>query len=389
MKRYRVAIDARRLSGLRRGVGRYIHLLTSHLSRHAPDIEVLLCVDRRLPQDVVPNGCTPFVVGTSYGAPVKRFWDPGARIHSVYWMNVLLPLALQRARADLFHGTNYALPLRTPCPAVATIHDMIYARVPDAFEPAYRRYMQSLVPRVARQADHIIADSHATRADIIGLLAVEPGKVTVVHLGVGQEFRWPLDETYLADVKRRLSLPDKFVLHVGAVERRKNLGLLLGVCRERLCSGALDAIVLAGEDGYQADKVRAAAAELGIERHVVQLGYVGQSLLPGLYSLARVLSLVSPYEGFGLPVIEAMACGTPVVTSDCSSLPEVAGGAALLVAPGDAAALARAIESLLTDAALRSSMIQKGLARARQFRWTDTAAAHADVYRKVIAEARR
>jgi glycosyltransferase involved in cell wall biosynthesis len=248
--------------------------------------------------------------------------------------------------------------------------------------------MQSLVSRVARQSDHLIADSQATKDDIVESLDIESNSVSVVHLGVGDEFRGAFGQDYLNEVKARLALPGRFVLHVGAIERRKKLETLLEACAQLLQRGLLDAVVLAGEDGYGAGRVRRTAAKLGIEKCVLCPGYVDQRLLPGLYTLARVVSLASAYEGFGMPVVEAMACGTPVVTSNVSSLPEVAGDAAVTVPPGDGNALARAIESLLTDSDLRREMLARGWARAASFRWAATAAKHVEVYRRVLAQGR-
>jgi glycosyltransferase involved in cell wall biosynthesis len=351
-------------------------------------MEFLLLVDRHLESGDVPDGCREILVGRPYGKPIKRFRDVGARVHSVLWMNVSLPHALRREAVDVLHGTNYALPGRTECRTVSTIHDMISVRVPGAFEPVYQRYMRSLVTRVARQSDHVIADSLATKSDIIELLGVEPDDVSVIHLGVGDEFREPLGRDYLNEVKAKLALPERFVLHVGAIERRKKLETLLDACAPLLRRGALDAVVLAGEEGYGAADVKRAAVKLGIGNSVRYPGYIEQRLLPGLYALAQVLSLASAYEGFGVPAVEAMACGTPVVTSNVSSLPEVVGDAAVTVPPGDSAALARAIESMLVDPDLRRLMVDRGRDRAASFRWTDAAARHVEVYRRVAGQAR-
>ena len=385
MTRFRVALDARRLSGQKRGVGQYVYELARHLPSQAPDMEFLLLVDRHLDAGSIPDGCREVVVGHPYGKPIKKFRDVGARAHSILWMNVLLPLALRREAVDVFHGTNYALPVWTKCRTVVTIHDLIALRVPGAFEPAYQRYAQSLIPRVASQADHIVAVSHATKRDITELLDVRPDDVSVVYHGVGGEFLGPFEQNYLSEVKARLVLPKRFVLYVGAIERRKRLDTLLEACAGLLRKGLIDAVVLAGEDHYRAKDVDRTAIKLGIEASVLRVGYVEQRLLPGLYTLAEVVSLASDYEGFGMPIVEAMACGTPVVTSDISSLPEIAGNAATLVPPGDEHALACAIESLVVDADLRRRMIALGRVRAASFRWADTAARHVDVYRRVLA----
>jgi glycosyltransferase involved in cell wall biosynthesis len=190
----------------------------------------------------------------------------------------------------------------------------------------------------------------------------------------------------LEHARQRLRLPRRFILHVGAIERRKKLETLLAAAVPLLSANLVDEIALAGEEGHGAGEVRRVAVELGIQERVRFLGYVAQELLPALYGLAQVLSLASVYEGFGMPVIEAMACGTPVVTSNVSSLPEVAGDAALMVTPGDVDGLRQALARLLTDVRLRDDLRQRGLARAREFSWESTAAGHLALYRRVLEE---
>jgi glycosyltransferase involved in cell wall biosynthesis len=306
------------------------------------------------------------------------------KVYSQYWMNYLVPRILRRERADLFHAANFSVPVRVPCPCVATIHDLIYARAPGTFEPLYERYLKLTIAAALRRARHIITDSAATKKDLLEFTETDPSRVTVVHLGVGDEYRGSEDRDELRRARQELSLPDRFVLHVGAIERRKKLETLLRAIEPLLTRNLIDAVVLAGEEGHGADDVRCAAGELRIQDRVLCLGYVQQGLLPSLYRLAQVLSFASAYEGFGMPVLEAMACGTPVVTSNVSSLPEVAGDAALMVAPGDVDGLRKALERLLSDSQLRDDLRRKGLARVRGFSWESTAAGHLAVYRRAL-----
>jgi glycosyltransferase involved in cell wall biosynthesis len=344
-------------------------------------------VDRPLGMNRVPAGCREVLVGRPFTTDSQSLSGTGSKLRSYYWMNYLVPRALRREQADLFHATNFAVPARLPCPCIVTIHDLIYARAPGAFEPLYERYLSWAVPRAVHRARHVIVDSTATKDDLIEVVSTDPARVTVAHLGVADEYRVH-DARDLERVRQRLGLPRRFILHVGAIERRKKLETLLEAAAPLFGADLADAVVLAGEEGHGADVVHRTAARLGIQGRVRYLGYVPQELLPALYGLAGVLSFASVYEGFGVPVLEAMACGTPVVTSNVSSLPEVAGDAALMVSPGDVEGLRRALTSLLMDAQLRVDLRQKGLARAREFSWTTTAAAHLAVYRRVLQTAR-
>jgi len=354
------------------------------LPKLSPDIEYLLLVDRPLGTGDVPVGCREVLVGRPFTTDSQSLSGTGPKLRSYHWMNCLVPRALKRERVDLFHATNFAVPFRSQCPCVVTIHDLIYARVPGAFQPLYQHYLGRAVPAAVRRSRHVIVDSAATRADLLEFVRADPSRVTAVHLGVGDEYCVHIGPDELERVRQRLALPRRFVLHVGAIERRKKIETLLAAAAPLLKAGVVDEVVLAGENGHGADEVRCAAVELEVQDRVRYLGYVAQDMLPALYGLAQVLSLASVYEGFGMPVLEAMACGTPVVTSNVSSLPEVAGDAALMVAPGRVGDLRQALQRLLTDAGLRSEMTRRGLARASAFPWERTAAGHLAVYRQVL-----
>jgi glycosyltransferase involved in cell wall biosynthesis len=303
-------------------------------------------------------------------------------------MNVLVPGVLKRERVDLFHGTNIAVPLVGGCRCVSTIADLVSVRVPGTFTPFYDLYRELSVPAAARRAAHIVAISESTRRDILELIRVRPEKVTTIHLGVDASFVPVTDAAQLKRARERFSLPDRFIIHVGAVERQKRLESLMQAAARALEAGLIDAVVLAGEEGRGADNVRRVVAELGIGERVKFLGYVPQEFIASLFTLARCAVYPSWYEGFGMPVLEAMACGTPVIASNASSLPEVGGDAAVLLPPGDVGAMAKALEQLLTDERARSDRVRLGLARARRFTWEACAAFHVEVYRRFISRAR-
>ncbi len=382
--RPKIALDGRRLYGNKRGVGQYVYQLCVHLPGLAPDFEFILFVDRRLPEDSVPAGWRQIQVGKPFTTASQSRSGFHAKAYSFYWMNFLVPQVLKKEGVAIFHGTNFALPLFTSGRYVVTVHDLIYARVPGAFERMYERYLSFLVPRSVRRARRVIAVSETTRQDIIDLLRIAPKRVITIYHGVDRCYTSVRDPGYLANVRQSLRLPERFVLYVGAIERRKCLEVLVRAGGELVNRGIIDRVVLAGEEGYGAEAVRKTVSELQMEEKVQYIGYVRQEFLPGLYQLARCLVLVSWYEGFGMPVLEAMASGTPVVTANVSALAEVAGDAALLVPPNDKEALVQALQRLLTDEDLRATLINKGINRAQEFTWEKTAARHIEVYRGLL-----
>jgi glycosyltransferase involved in cell wall biosynthesis len=215
---------------------------------------------------------------------------------------------------------------------------------------------------------------------------VESSSLSVIHHGIDERYAPCEDHGNLARVREQFSLPPRYLLHVGVVEARKNIETLLKAGAPLVRDGTVDGIVLAGRDGRGADSVRRTASELGVLDKVHFFGYVPQNMMCGLYGLAQVLVFPSWFEGFGLPVIEAMACGTPVVASDSSSLPEVAGGAALLFPAAEAPTLENVLRRLLGDPRLHADLRLRGLARAADFSWARSAAQHLEVYRRVLGQ---
>ena len=382
MTRLRIAFDARRLSASRLGgIGHYVYELASRLPSFAPEFEFLLLTDRSMGD--VPAGCRQVVIGRAFpegGACVKAY--------SPFWMSYHVARFLKREGVSLFHGTNYSVPATGHCRYVATIHDVAFMRVPRTFSPVHRKYLRSQVALSVRRADHIVVGSEAARGDLVQLAGVGLDRMTVIHHGVDDCYSVCTDQSYLTGVRSRFGLPERYILYVGAIEAKKNIEALLGASVPLVREGVVDGIVLAGPDGRRADGIRKLAAELGLEGRARFLGYVPQDSMRGLYGLARVFVFPSWFEGFGLPVLEAMACGTPVIVSDSSSLPEVAGGAAVLFPPAAQNELESALRRVLSDPSLRAGLIERGLARASEFSWAASAARHLDVYRRVLRDGR-
>lgn len=379
MSRYTIALDARKLSGRRSGVGHYISSLISHLARIAPEYGYVLLTNTRLDDSLVPSGFRPVVLGLGL---TDGSWP--AKLYAPFWMNTQLPGALHREGVDLYHGTNFFMPMRKTCPTVVTIHDAAFVRVPETYDPVYRRYMRWQVGHSARTADRLITGTEHAKKDIMDLFAVDRAKIAVAHNGTEERCTAYPDAAYLAHTRSVLALPDRYILHVGVVETRKNIETLLRASVEPLQRRLIDAIVLVGREGRGAASVRRAACVLGIGDRVRFLGYVSQDQMVGVYHLARLLVFSSWFEGFGMPILEAMACGTPVVASNTSSMPEVAGEAAILFPPADATALERAVIEVLSEPELHSELRRRGLARAAKFTWSETAARHVEVYRQVL-----
>ncbi|MGD1992853.1 MAG: glycosyltransferase family 1 protein, partial [Anaerolineae bacterium] len=276
-----------------------------------------------------------------------------------------IPVELVTGRVDLFYSPDFVLPPTLPgARTVLTVHDLSFLHYPDHFVPKLVRYLSRVVPRSVARADRVLADSEATRADLIRLMDVAPEKVTVLYSGVDPRFR-PLPEP---GERERLTAqygigPRPYVLSVGTLQPRKNYLHLIRAFSQ--LSGDVE-LVIAGGRGWLYEEVLAEAER---RERVQVLGFVPDADLPALYRGAALFAFPSFYEGFGLPVLEAMACGVPVVCSNVSSLPEIAGQAALLVDPHDEVALAEAVYRGLTDEDLRKELVTQGLERADGFTW--------------------
>jgi glycosyltransferase involved in cell wall biosynthesis len=380
--RPQIALDARRMARKKvEGIGHYVRQLASRLPALAPEFEFLLLTDRPLDADKIPDGCRQVVLGRAFGEGSAR-----AKTYSPFWMNCLVPRFLAGRGISLFHGTNYALPTFGRSRYVVTIHDIAFIRVPKTFSLLHRNYLRSLVSMGVQRADHVVVGSEAARSDLVQMVGVESSALSVIHHGIDECYAFCEDHGYLTRVREQLGLPSRYILHVGVVEARKNIETLLRAAAPIIRDGTVDGVVLAGRDGRGADSVRRIASELGVLDNVHFLGYVPQYMMCGLYNLAQVLVFPSLFEGFGLPIIEAMACGTPVVASDSSSLPEVSGGAAFLFPAAEAPALENALRRLLGDPGLHTDLRLRGFARAAAFSWARSAAQHLQVYRRVLGQ---
>ena len=304
-----------------------------------------------------------------------RNWSAGVRGH--LWEQGVLP---RLTRGGLLWSPCNTGPL-TVRRQVVTIHDCAFVDCPEGFSRAFGGWYRWLIPRLARRVRRIIAVSRFTAGRLAELCGVSARQIEVIPNGVDSHFQ-PADAGVVDELRRRLALPQRYVLSVGTLEPRKNLKRLLAAWEQLPAELGDVGLVLAGATGRQ---FRSAGIEQ-LPTGVRLTGYVEDADLPVLYSGAEAFIYPSLYEGFGLPVLEAMSCGTPVICSRTTSLPEVAGDAALLVDPCDAESIADAISRLLTDAELRREFGARGLERAKQFSWDQAAAATAEVLRQTAAE---
>jgi len=323
----------------------------------------------------------------SYALPA-RFERDRRQLPLKRWIDSVF-LADPVHKLDLFHGTNYWAPLLHRYPSVLTVHDLTVRLFPRNHPPA-RRIAHRLLPALCRGARRIIADSHNTKRDLERCYGVAPERVDVVHLAAGDEFRPIEDGLRLEAVRRRHDLPERFALFVGSLEPRKNLSLLVRALAELRTEFPDLRLVIAG-DGSPEYKTTLCAhiarAGMSVGREVVITGHIPDEDLPALYNLSEFFVYPSVYEGFGLPPLEAMACGRPAIVPDNSCFAELYQGCAVLCPLVSTAHLVRAMRLLLRSETLRSELVECGLKLATARSWDDTARETMDVYRRAAAEA--
>jgi len=352
------------------GIHQYIDSLLKHLPAAGPEFRFTVFVGEGQPQ-MQPERTT-----------VRRTRLPTIRpAVRIAWEQLVQPFELARARPDLLHSLAFVSPVAARCPAVVTVYDLSFKLYPERFLPAQRLYLSAFTGYSCRRARRVIAISESTRADLVRVLGLPPGKVDVAYPGVQPEF-YPRSSAECAAFRAAQGLPERYILYLGTLEPRKNLGTLLRAFREVARDQRDLHLVLAGAKGWLYADLFRLAQELDLAERVHFPGYIAAEALPLWYNSAEAFAYPSSYEGFGLPVIEALACGRPVVTSDVSSLPEAGGTAAIRVSPGDPAALAQALRQAL--AAEQRARVE-GPAHAARFTWEATAAQTVAAYRRALA----
>ena len=304
---------------------------------------------------------------------------------------VTLGAELRRRPVDLLH-VQYTAPPFAPCPVVATVHDLSFEHLPETFKRRSWMQLRLTVRHTARRAAHVITISEFSRRDIIETYGIAPERVSVTPLGAPVHFVPVEDERELRRVRELYGITGDYVLAVGSIQPRKNLVRLFAAYAELRRSRPhvrLPKLVVVGKRAWLYEETLRSVGRHGLNDLVVFTGYVPEADLPALYTGARCFVYPSYFEGFGLPPLEAMRCGTPVITGDRTSLPEVVGDAGLMVNPFDERALGAAINRLLEDETLRAELRRKGLERARLFSWRETARLTLQAYERAVPTAQR
>lgn len=376
MNRPRIGLDGHMLGTGETGNESYIRGLIDGFAAVDPPFDIVLYHTARstLPPELPRARVQP------------RRLRPAANVSRVLWA---FPWAARRDRLDLLHVT-YTLPPALPCPSVVSVHDVSFRMFPGAFSPRDRLLLTLAIPRALRRAHQVLTISESSRRDILRLYRLPEHRVTAIPLAADAAFRPVSDRVLLRETRERYRLPERYMLAVGNVQPRKNLARLVeAFAALKRDDATVPDLVLVGKALWRESEVYDAAGRLGVRESIVVTGYVPYDDLAALYSDAICFVYPSLYEGFGLPPLEAMACGTPVVTSSTSALPEVVGDAALTVDPRDIASLATAMRRLLGDPVLRARLRHDGLARAASFSWTETARRTGQVYAEVLARRSR
>jgi glycosyltransferase involved in cell wall biosynthesis len=368
---FKIGIDGTPLLGNRSGVGNYTARLLSALVAARPEWEYLLYSNRPLGNLEAELARVQQVRGQ---LPMRRWM----------WMQTVLPMLVARTRPDLCHFTNALAPVMQPTPFVLTIHDASLFLFSNYHPRARLMTIRAILPVIARQAAAVITVSEHARLDLMRVLGLPAGKVHVVQEAAPSSFRPVTDGARLAGLRQKYGLPESFILYVGTLEPRKNLGRLVRALKRVREEGLPHHLVMVGEVGWMMEGFAREIEELGLQDVVHLTGFVPTEDLPGLFSLATLFAFPSLYEGFGLPPLEAMACGAPVLSSNNSSLAEVCGDAAYLIEPQDEDALVEGLRRLLRDPELRAELSRRGLERARSFSWERAAEETAAIYSQVL-----
>ena len=299
-----------------------------------------------------------------------------------FWDYLKIPIEPFLGEVDVLHVTDYLIPQVRKAKLVVTIHDITPLLLPQYHNRYTRTYIRNKLLSIGERADRIIAVSENTKRDIMHSLSIPESKIKVIYEAIDKSYHPIEDIKFLNRIRKRYTLPDKFILHVGTIEPRKNITRLIKAFSTlKKMKSLKHKLVIAGQKGWRYSDIFREVKDLDLEGEVIFIGYVSEEDLPGLYNAAQVFVYPSLYEGFGLAPLEAMACGTPVICSHTSSLPEVVGDVAILVDPYNIDEMARAIGEVLTDEGLRQEMGAKGLKRASLFSWEKTARETLSVYR--------
>ena len=370
-----IGLEASSLHGWKSGVGYYTENLLASVMQMSPEHKYVLFSNRDMRANWRPMG-REIIYGRGF-FPVRSVW-----------MQAMLPGTVRRVRPEICHFTNYLAPLTLGCPYVVNIHDMSLYITPRLHNFKKLALDRTLIPHVARRADAIITGSNSARDDIVRHLRVPRKKIKVISYAISPAFGPVTDPARLSAVREKYGIRVPYILYVGTIEPRKNIASLIRAFALLKRRGLPHKLVIVGQPGWHFAPIYAEVERQALRCEVIFTGYVPFEDLPALYSAAESMAFPSLYEGFGLPVLEAMACGTPLVTSNSSALAEIAGVNALLVNPLSVSEIAAALHRLHKDPDLRQELRRRGLSRAAEFTWERLARSTLDLYEDVVGRAK-
>jgi glycosyltransferase involved in cell wall biosynthesis len=371
----RIAFDARYVSDQYHGIGRYAFRLLEAMVDAAPDRTFVVFRGRERDSRFDWRTLAARVNVEIWNGPWPLYWPH----EQPQWRRLL-----RQSQADLFHSPYFVAPILATCPLVITVHDLIFDRYPSYMPRAWLRpYYRLLMMLGSRRARRIVAVSRATAADLSHFYGTQPDKIAVIPEGVEPGFGSSPEQYRRQGLRERLTLPNPIILSVGARRPHKNMARLVRAFSSLAPDISHDMVFVGPADTRFPDDARHTAEQARLNGRVRFLDWVPEADLVQLYALADLVVMPSLVEGFGLPVLEAMASGTPVVAANTSSLPEVVGTAGLLVDPHDEEALAGAMRSILRDKALQQRLVEAGLERAASFTWRRAALRNLEIYDEV------
>ena len=359
------------------GIGRFVRNLVHALARVDQKNEYVLMYARPNP------GCSvDLPSGSNFTAkelPIRE------RLLTILWQRLRVPISADRLTGpvDVFHAPDFVLPPIKNAVSILTVHDLAFLIHPECADDRLRRFLEQAVPRSIARADYILADSENTKSDVVCLMDADPDRVFVVPGAVDPVFA-PAAQVAVDETRARYQLDRHYILGLGTIEPRKNWPRLIeAYARFRTSTGLPHQLVIAGGNGWLTEETFASASRSPYSEDICFTGRIPDETLVPLITGADVFAYPSLYEGFGLPPLEAMACGTPVVCSNTSALPECAEGAALLVSPTDPDAIAEALEQICTDDSVRHDLKRRGTARAAEYGWEVSASRLVQIYEQV------
>lgn len=371
-----IGINARYMQRTITGIERYVMELIKNLAVIDKKNKYILFFNQHEPiMNIVSN-----YNFSNYVTKIKTSF----KFFRIFWEQFWLAKEIEKNNVSIFHGPSFLTPLSKKSKYVTTIHDLSFFKYPESFTLENKLYFKFFLKRSILNSEIIIADSESTKKDIVHYFNVLPDKIRVIYLGVEENYFPVKDSELLNSIRKKYNLPEKFVLFTGVLSPRKNLEKTLKAFYLLKKKNYPHKFVIVGKKGWLYETIFDLVKSLEIQKDVIFTDYVPEKDLLAFYSLADFLILVSLYEGFGLPILEAMACGCPVVTANVSSMPEVAGDAAILVDPNSVKDISEGMEKCISNKELRKKLVEKGFQRAQMFNWKKTAEKTLKIYEELF-----